>query len=264
MDYGIQIIALQEHTVHTTWHDIEASHSKCDKCIRQCCNILTLVPVFHCSSIKLLYRCTFLARCMARVPPFITKANPWNCRTSRSINCDWLFHCKSLLKECEYSIIQSVFMTKFQTDFASSVWSVCHWVADVPFHETSASGNEQGKRSVSTGWVIEQLRCPFCFILLLFPVNVVVGYQVFSKVLSRWQKLWRRWRWKKLAPVSRAVQGLTPPPPPPTPLENFWNLGLLQYISSILEQELEFLNRTQTSLNFGFFIQWQQMNNFFF
>ena len=62
-------------------------------------------------------------------------------------------------------------------------------MADVPFHETSPSGNEQGKRSVFTGWVIEQLRCPFCFILLLFPVNVVVGYQVFSKVLSRWQKL---------------------------------------------------------------------------
>ena len=205
-----------------------------------------------------------MAHWMAQVPPFITKANPLNRGTSCSINCDWLFHCKSLLKECEYSIIQSVFMTKFQTDFASSVWSVCHWVADVPFHETSPSGNEQGKRSVFTGWVIEQLRCPFCFILLLFPVNVVVGYQVFSKVLSRWQKLWRRWRWKKLAPVSRAVQGLTPPPPPPTPLENFWNLGLLQYISSILEQELEFLNRTQTSLNFGFFIQWQQMNNFFF
>ena len=102
------------------------------------------------------------------------------------------------------------------------------------------------------------------FYFALIPVNVVVGYQVFSKVFSRWQKLWRRWRWKKLAPVSRAVQGLTPPPPPPAPLENFWNLGLSQYISSILEQELEFLNRTQTSLNFGFFIQWQQMNNFFF
>ena len=31
-----------------------------------------------------------------------------------------------------------------------------------------------------------------------------------------------------------------------------------------MEQRLEFLNRTQTSLNFGFFIQWQQMNNFLF
>ena len=31
-----------------------------------------------------------------------------------------------------------------------------------------------------------------------------------------------------------------------------------------MEQKLEFLNRTQTSLNFGIFIQWQQMNNFLF
>ena len=29
----------------------------------------------------------------------------------------------------------------------------------------------------------------------------------------------------------------------------------VEYISSILEQKLEFLKRTQTSLNFGFFIQ---------
>ena len=58
------------------------------------------------------------------------------------------------------------------------------------------------------------LRCPFCFALLLFPVNVVMGYKGFNKVLRRWQKLWRRRRWKKLAPVSRVVQGHTPPPPP--------------------------------------------------
>ena len=43
--------------------------------------------------------------------------------------------------------------------------------------------------------------------------------------------------------------------PPPPSLENFFNLGLLDYISSILEQKIEFLNRTQTSLNFGFFIE---------
>ena len=78
-------------------------------------------------------------------------------------------------------------------------------MADVPFRETSPGGNEQGERSVFAGWVIEQLRCPFCFILLLFPVNVVLGYQGFNKVLSRWLKLWRRQRRKKLAPVSRAV-----------------------------------------------------------
>ena len=56
---------------------------------------------------------------------------------------------------------------------------------------------------------------------------------------------------EKLTTVSRAVQGHTPPPPP----ENLKSLGLSQYISSILEQKLEFLNRTQTLLNFGLFIQ---------
>ena len=107
-------------------------------------------------------------------------------------------------------------MTKFWTDFTSSVWSFCRWVADVPFHETSPSGNEQGERSFFASWVIEQLRWPFGFILLLFPVNEVVGYQGFNKVLSRWQKLWRRRRRKKLTPVSRVVHGhtLSPPHPP--------------------------------------------------
>ena len=65
-------------------------------------------------------------------------------------------------------------------------------MADVPPHETSPSGNKQGERSVFAGWVIEQLRRPFCFILLLFAVNVVTGYKGFNKVLRRWQKLWRR------------------------------------------------------------------------
>ena len=36
--------------------------------------------------------------------------------------------------------------------------------------------------------------------------------------------------------------------------EKFWNLGLLECIFSILEQKLECLNRTQTSLNFVCFL----------
>ena len=44
----------------------------------------------------------------------------------------------------------------------------------------SPSGNERGGKSVFAGWVIEQLRCPFGFILLLFAMNVVMGYQGFQ------------------------------------------------------------------------------------
>ena len=108
----------------------------------------------------------------------------------------------------------SVFMTKFQTDFTPSVWSFCHWVADVPCRETSPSGNEQGGRSLFAGWVIEQLRCPFCFTLLLFPINVVMGYQGFNKVLSRWQKLWRRWRCFCFLHLFLGQSRGIPPPPP--------------------------------------------------
>ena len=82
-------------------------------------------------------------------------------------------------------------------------------------------------------------------------------YRVFNKVLSKWQKLLRRWRRKKLvAKVQLAsAEGSS--------LEKFWNLGFLKCISSILEQKFDCLNRTQASLNFGFFIQWQNMNTLF-
>ena len=39
---------------------------------------------------------------------------------------------------------------------------------------------ERGGKSVFGGWVIEQLRCPFGFILLSFAMNVVMGYQGFQ------------------------------------------------------------------------------------
>ena len=121
---------------------------------------------------------TFMACCMAWVALLIITIS-WSSGISRSINCDLLFHCKSLLKECDYSILQSVLMTKFWTDFMSSVWNFRCWVTYVP-HKTSPSGNEQGGTSVFTGWVIEQLRCPFGFILLSFAMNVVMGYQGFQ------------------------------------------------------------------------------------
>ena len=126
----------------------------------------------------------------------------------------------------------------------------------LPPCETSPSGNEREEmhnvcfRRLAGNWTVNMS----LFFLLLFAMNVVMGYQGFNKVLSRWQKLWSRQRLKKVTPVSRAAQAHSLP-------ENFWNLDLLEYISSILEQNLELLNRTQTSLNFGFFIHRQQMNN---
>ena len=66
---------------------------------------------------------------------------------------------------------------------------------------------------------------------------------VFNKILGRWQKLW--WRKEKLMAKVQVSE------------KKNCNLGLLQCISSILEQKLECLDRKQTSLNFGFltFIQ---------
>ena len=154
------------------------------------------------------------------------------------------------------------------------VWNFCCWVPDIPPCETSPSGNEQGKmhnvcfRRLAGNWTVKMS----LFFLLLFAMNVVMGYQGFNKGLSRWPKLSSTvifhnnftadpifffcsyFDRKKHTPVSRAVQAHALP-------QNFWNLHLLEYISSILEQKLAFLNRTQTSLNFGFFIQRQHMNN---
>ena len=52
-----------------------------------------------------------MACCMAQVVPPETITIFWSSGTSHTINCDLLIHCKSLLKECDYSIIQSSLMT---------------------------------------------------------------------------------------------------------------------------------------------------------
>ena len=70
------------------------------------------------------------------------------------------------------------------------VWNFCCWVPDIPPCETSPSGNEQGKmhnvcfRRLAGNWTVKMS----LFFLLLFAMNVVMGYQGFNKVLSRWQK----------------------------------------------------------------------------
>ena len=73
-----------------------------------------------------------------------------------------------------------------------------------------------------------------------------VTCRVFNKVLSRWQKLLSRQKWKKLAPQAWLGSAES---------ASYWGLGLglLKCIFSILKQKLECLNRTQT-LNFGFLV----------
>ena len=42
-----------------------------------------------------------------------------------------------LLYAKNYFVVQSALLTEFRTDFTSSVWNFCHWVADVPPREMS-------------------------------------------------------------------------------------------------------------------------------
>ena len=56
---------------------------------------------------------------------------------------------KQQLKQCNYSVDQSALLTGFRTDFASSVWNFCCWVADVPPCETSPSAKSEEKRMFS-------------------------------------------------------------------------------------------------------------------
>ena len=46
---------------------------------------------------------------------------------------------KQWLEQLNYSDVQSMLMTRFWTDFMSSVWNFCRWVADVPSRETSSA-----------------------------------------------------------------------------------------------------------------------------
>ena len=76
------------------------------------------------------------------------------------------------------------------------------------------------------------------------------------KNISGWQKLQSRRRRENLVPQAQPARAKSTSYKEgigACPLETFCNLGLLDCISRILEQKLECLNRTQTSLNnFGF------------
>ena len=73
--------------------------NECYKGTRQCCNILTLVPVctivLRCD--KDINYCRFMACFIARVTLLITITIPGSSGASRSIDCDLLFYGKSLI-----------------------------------------------------------------------------------------------------------------------------------------------------------------------
>ena len=74
------------------------------------------------------------------------------------------------------------------------------------------------------------------------------NFRVFDDILSRLQKLWSRCRRKQTRGKGAS----------------FWKkFECIELISSVLERKLECLNRTQTSVNFGFIIQWQHINALF-
>ena len=53
---------------------------------------------------------------------------------------------KQWLKQCNYSVDQSALLSRFRTDFTSSVWNLCRWVTDVPTRKTSPAAKIEEKR----------------------------------------------------------------------------------------------------------------------
>ena len=56
---------------------------------------------------------------------------------------------KQYLKQYNYSVYQSSLLTGFRTDFISSVWNFCRWVAEDPPRERSPAARSEEKRFFS-------------------------------------------------------------------------------------------------------------------
>ena len=74
--------------------------------------------------------------------------------------CLMFFIRKQWLKQCNYSVDQSALLTGFRTDFTSSVWNFCRWVADVPPRETSSAAKSEEKRMFSQASVLDSVSRP--------------------------------------------------------------------------------------------------------
>ena len=72
---------------------------------------------------------------------------------------------KQLLKQCKYSVDQSALLTGFRSDFTSSAWTFCRWVADVIPRETSSAAKREEKRLFSQAtftfdrWYVTLVSC---------------------------------------------------------------------------------------------------------
>ena len=81
---------------------------------------------------------------------------------------------KQQLKQCNYSVDQSVLLTGFRTDFTSSVWNFCHWVADVPPRETSPAAKSEEKLMFSQAMEYFEQQ-PIFLVLFYFVMYVKVN-----------------------------------------------------------------------------------------
>ena len=87
------------------------------------------------------------------------------------------------LKQCNYSVDQSALLTGFRTDFTSSVWNFCRWVADVPPRETSPSTKSEEKRMFSQanliGIIIEEDM--WCIKIIIWRISGIVWVKINEK-----------------------------------------------------------------------------------
>ena len=93
-------------------------------------------------------KCFFLRRlCSTNIDCFV--------RDSSRLHLTYVAFCllsvvhKQWLKNCNCCVNQSALLTGFWTDFTSSVWNFCCWVADVPPCETSPAMKSEEKRMFS-------------------------------------------------------------------------------------------------------------------
>ena len=142
------------------------------------------------------------------------------------IACPWLFVQLIMCIKCVFGHTSCVVLAcceRVITFVPEVIWRVTFYVISMEFlclsrRHSSLRNILQLRwvrrnvcfRRLAGSWIVK-MSLWFYFTFVCYEWLVVMGYQDFNKVLSRWQKLWSRQRWKKLTPVSRAVFGCIPP-----------------------------------------------------